>query len=156
MNTKVEDLERQEELLKNFSAGLAMFIGDFKGVVSGQGDHLQLEYLQFVNEFFQQLSIFLQIYGHVLLDTRGNVWFGMREPTSLKHDLIEGKDPVFCSGGDFVGRMRLGGAWPEELWSQRSCLSNVDRTIHGRRMNLTRLSFITILLLYTASNSTQQ
>ena len=35
MNTKVEDLERQEELLKNFSAGLAMFIGDFKGVVSG-------------------------------------------------------------------------------------------------------------------------
>ena len=35
INTKLEDLEGQEEELKNFSAGLAMFMGDLKGGVSG-------------------------------------------------------------------------------------------------------------------------
>ena len=35
INTKLEDLEGQEEELKNFSAGLSMFMGDLKGGVSG-------------------------------------------------------------------------------------------------------------------------
>ena len=35
INTKLEDLEEQEEELKNFSAGLSMFMGDLKGGVSG-------------------------------------------------------------------------------------------------------------------------
>ena len=34
INTKLETLEVQEEELKNFSAGLAMFIGDVKDVAS--------------------------------------------------------------------------------------------------------------------------
>ena len=35
INTKLEELEGQEEELKNFSAGLAIFMGDLKGGVSG-------------------------------------------------------------------------------------------------------------------------
>ena len=31
INTQLEQLEGQEEELKNFSAGLAMFMGDLKG-----------------------------------------------------------------------------------------------------------------------------
>merc|ERR1711909_107942 len=34
INIKLESLEIQEEELKNFSAGLAMFMGDVKGVAS--------------------------------------------------------------------------------------------------------------------------
>ena len=34
INTELESLESQEEELKNFSAGLAMFMGDVKGVAS--------------------------------------------------------------------------------------------------------------------------
>ena len=34
INTKLESLESEEEELKNFSAGLAMFMGDVKGVAS--------------------------------------------------------------------------------------------------------------------------
>ena len=35
INSNLEELEGQEEELKNFSAGLAMFMGDLKGGVSG-------------------------------------------------------------------------------------------------------------------------
>ena len=38
INTKLEELERQEEELKNFSAGLTMFMGDLQCGVCGQGD----------------------------------------------------------------------------------------------------------------------
>ena len=34
INTELESLESQEEELRNFSAGLAMFMGDLKGVAS--------------------------------------------------------------------------------------------------------------------------
>ena len=38
INTKLEALEAQEEELKNFSAGLAMFMGDLKGGPTAAGD----------------------------------------------------------------------------------------------------------------------